>query len=217
MIAEQTPADRNDRHWFIVGRWQEYEGEARANLLRIVGIGAFYIVELINYYGLHLGVIDMPQVVDKNFHQSVTGLAVIWVMIAMAILLALRQRYFPALLKYVSSGCDLALLTAILFIADGPRSPLVVGYFLLIALAGLRFSLPLIWFTTGGAVGGYVAVAGYTRWLADARLRVELYHELIFLLALALTGLILGQAIRRVRGLARDYAARLAANQGARV
>ena len=41
-MASDPSAARDDREWFIVGRWQEYEGEARANLLRIAGIGAFY-------------------------------------------------------------------------------------------------------------------------------------------------------------------------------
>ena len=67
-----------DRQWFIVGRWQEYEGEARANLLRIIGIAAFYFVELANYHGLRLGFFEMPRVVEKQFHQSVTALAVAW-------------------------------------------------------------------------------------------------------------------------------------------
>jgi hypothetical protein len=40
-----------DRQWFILGRWQEYEGESRTNLLRTVGIASFYCVELINYTG----------------------------------------------------------------------------------------------------------------------------------------------------------------------
>ena len=44
----QTQPSRGDRQWFIVGRWQEYEGEGRANLLRIAGIGAFYCIELAN-------------------------------------------------------------------------------------------------------------------------------------------------------------------------
>ena len=71
-----------DRHVFILGRWQEYEGEARANLLRIIGIGAFYIVELLNYYGLQLGFIEIPQLADRQFHEAVTALAVVWTMIS---------------------------------------------------------------------------------------------------------------------------------------
>jgi hypothetical protein len=31
-----------ERRWFIASRWEEYEGEGRANLLRMIGIAAFY-------------------------------------------------------------------------------------------------------------------------------------------------------------------------------
>ena len=52
----------SDRSWYIVGRWLEYEGESRANVLRLIAIAAFYVVELINYHGLNLGLIELPQV-----------------------------------------------------------------------------------------------------------------------------------------------------------
>lgn len=41
-VGQTTQAEIRDHQWYIVGRWQEYEGEARANLLRIIGIAAFY-------------------------------------------------------------------------------------------------------------------------------------------------------------------------------
>src|SRR5262245_53412598 len=49
-VMTTAAASPGDRQWFIVGRWQEYEGEARANLLRIVAVGAFYVVELLRFY-----------------------------------------------------------------------------------------------------------------------------------------------------------------------
>ena len=70
-----------DRSWYIVGRWLEYEGESRANVLRLIAIAAFYLVELINYYGLNLGSIEMPKVVDSRFHLTVTSLAVAWTLV----------------------------------------------------------------------------------------------------------------------------------------
>lgn len=203
------PADRFDRHLFILARWQEYEGEARANLLRIIGIGAFYIVELVNYYGLRLGFVEMPAVVDRQFHQAVTALAVVWTMLALGVLVGLRQRFFPAVLKYLTTACDLVLLTAILVLASGPQSPLVVGYFLVIVLAALRFSLPLVWFASGGAMLSYLFLCGYAKWFTEREMRVPRYHQLIMLLALALTGIVLGQILRRMRGLLRDLAVRL--------
>jgi hypothetical protein len=194
---------------FILGRWQEYEGEARANLLRIIGIGAFYIVELLNYYGLQLGFIEIPQLADRPFHEAVTALAVVWTMLSLGVLLCLRQRFFPAILKYLTTACDLVLLTAVLVLASGPRSPLVAGYFLVIVLATLRFRLPLVWFASGGAMLGYLFLCGYAKWFTAQDVRVPRYHQLIVLLALALTGIILGQVIRRARGLLRDLAIRL--------
>jgi len=79
-----------------------------------------------------------------TFHQSVTALAVAWTLMALVVLYCLSHRIFPSVLKYLSAGCDIVFLTAILMIAEGPGSPLVVGYFLLIALSALRFNLPLI-------------------------------------------------------------------------
>ena len=202
------------RQWFIVGRWQEYEGETRANVLRIAGIAAFYIVELVNYYGLHLSGFEMPSVVDKTFHQVVTALAVVWTAVALGILFCLKQRIFPAALKYVSTGCDLLLLTGVLAMADGPRSPLVVGYFLLVALSTLRFHLGLVRFATVGSMAGYIFLLGYARWFKGPELHLPRYHQVIFLLALALSGIVLGQVIRRVRELAKDYAERIESSKG---
>ena len=119
----RTQPPRDDRDWFIVGRWQEYEGEGRANLLRIAGVGAFYCVELANYY---TGVVDRP------FHQAVTALAFAWAMVALGVLFCLGQHIFPASLKFVSTAADIVLLTAILTVADGPKSLRIVAYFLLI-------------------------------------------------------------------------------------
>lgn len=209
-------SESDDRQWYIVGRWQEYEGEGRTNLLRIAGIAAFYIVELINYHGLNLGFVAMPRIRDRAFHLAVTALAVSWTMVALAILLCLRRHIFPAALKFVSTGCDLVLLSCVLTVADGPRSPLVAAYFLIIALATLRLSLPLVQFATAGAMAGYLVLLGYAAWFVPPPrdIRVPPHHELIVLLALALTGITLGQVVRRVRAMADAYAERLAAAAG---
>ena len=200
-VRTQSPCE--DRQWFIVGRWQEYEGEGRANLLRIAGVGAFYCVELVNYY---TGVVDRP------FHQAVTALAFAWAMVALGVLFCLGQHIFPASLKFASTAADIMLLTAVLTVADGPKSPLIVAYFLLIVLATVRFSLRLIWFASGGAMAGYLFLLGYAKWFTERDLRVPRYHQALFLLALALTGVVLGQVIRRVRKMATEYAARVASS-----
>jgi hypothetical protein len=202
--AEIRPASA-DRQWFIVGRWQEFEGEGRANLLRIAGVGAFYGVELANYWA---GVVERP------FHQAVTALALAWALVALGVLLCLSLHVFPAALKFLSTAADIVLLTAILVVADGPKSPLVVAYLLLIVLATMRFSLPLIWFASIGSIFGYAFLLGYARWFTERDMHVARYQQAIVVLALALTGIVLGQVIRRVRQMAVEYAARVAADNG---
>lgn len=217
MSAASSSAASHNRQWFIVGRWEEYDAEGRANLLRVVGVAVFYAVELANYHGLNLGFLQLPKLagVDQAFHVAVTRLAAAWVLMALAILVCLQRHIFPAWLKYVSTGGDLLLLTSMLTVADGPKSPLVVGYFLILALAALRFSLPLVWCSTAGAMAGYLVVLGYARWYAPPQrdLHIERYQQIMFLLALALTGLVLGQIVRRVRRIAEEYAFRVRLSQ----
>jgi hypothetical protein len=216
MDTGTTPLPGNaDRSWYIVGRWLEYEGESRANVLRLIAIAAFYVVELINYHGLSWGAIEMPQVVDRKFHMTVTSLAVAWTLVGLIVLYCQSHHFFHTAIKYISTGLDVVFLTFVLVVASGPQSPLLVGYFLLIALSALRFNLPLVWFTTLSSMAGYIVLTGYAKWYATGS-RVPRYHQLITLLALALLGIIVGQVIRRVRGIAADYAQRaVAAKEGA--
>lgn len=217
-MATAAPAANpsSDRQWFIVGRWQEYEGEARTNLLRIAAIGAGYCLELVNYY-----LLNTPDAAFTAYHQKVTALAAAWTMVALAILLCLKRQIFPAALKYISTGCDLVLLTALAAVElegsttakTGPFSPLVGVYFLIIALAALRFSLGLVWFSTLGAMLGYLALVGLadmkeSRWF-DEQHAVPPVVSLLTLLALGMTGIVIGQVIRRVRAIAEDYARRV--------
>jgi hypothetical protein len=209
--APLSDRDEGDRCWFIVGRWQEFAGEARANLLRLVAIGAFYLVQLIHYYGF-----SPRDEAASRFHQQATGIAVAWTMVALAVMLCLRRRIFPALLKFVSTACDLALLTALAALAAGPHSRLVLAYFLILAMAALRHSLGLIWFATLGAMLCYWLLVGIadgrtSRWF-DGEHAVAPVEQLVTLVSLGLTGVIVGQVVRRSKAMAAEYAQRLAAH-----
>lgn len=215
-MPEKLPAGlAADRQWYIVGRWQEFEGEGRTNLLRMIAIGAFYLVQLVNFHGVHHGAEPLAP-----YHRQVTLVCAAWTLLALAILLCLQWRMFPAALKYCSTGCDMLLLTTLAAARHakdategvGPSSPLLLVYFLIIALAALRFSLGLVWFSTLGGMLGYltlVAVFDRGKWF-DADHTVPPVTQLVTLLSLALTGLFVGQVVRRVKGIAQEYAQRLA-------
>src|SRR5262245_46607342 len=212
MATATATAQIADRQWFIVGRWQEYEGESRANLLRISAVGVFYVVELLRFY-----VFEKAAAEQLPFHRQATLIAVAWTMIALAIWMCLRMRIFPAALKYVSTTCDILLLTSLAALnAPGPFSPLVLGYFLIIALAALRFSLGLVWFATVASMLGYWLLVGLVdkKWF-DSDHAVPPTRQLVTLVSLGLTGIVIGQVIRRVKAMASDYAQRLAAAEKA--
>jgi hypothetical protein len=216
-----TVESGGDRAWFIAQRWQEYDGELRANMLRIVSIGAFYVLHCWNYLSSqgklpNWGVLQLGEAgsVDRRFHLLATLLALAWAMAAAAVHLCLRNRVFPRWLPAASTAVDLVMLTSVLCISIGPRSPVVVGYFLIIALAGLRFNLPLIWLATAGSAFGYLCVLGMAKWparfgrSADLDVRVPRYHELVVLAALVLCGVFVGQIVRRARRVAEEFAER---------
>jgi hypothetical protein len=205
-----TATNMNQRQWFIVGRWQEFEGEARANLLRIVAVGAFYCIQLLQFY-----VFQKASPAALPFHRQATAIAVAWTIVALAIHTCLRLRIFPAALKYLSTTCDIVLLTALASLSRGPFSPLVLAYFLIVALAALRFSVGLVWFGAAGGMLGYWALVGLediktSRWF-DEQHAVPPATQLITLVSLALTGIIVGQVVRRVKDMANEYAQRLKA------
>ena len=107
------------RQWFIVSRWQEYDGEWCANLVRTASIAAFYGIELLGYYGLNLGWLQVEQSFSREFHLTISALAAAWIIVAFGTFYCLRMNVFPAALKYVTTGCDIGLLTAMLLAASG--------------------------------------------------------------------------------------------------
>jgi len=186
-----------------------YRGEERANFMRVLAVACFYAIELINYHGLDLGVVAFQQVegVDQTFHAAVTALTVAWIASAVAVMILMRSRRFPPALKYVTTSVDIVLLTAILLIADGPKSPLVIAYFVVLAGAPLRLSAPLVRYTTLAAVAGYVVLIG-DAWLRRPEMQVPRYQQLMTLLALVLAGLALAQLMKSLREAAEAYAER---------
>lgn len=200
-----------ERQWYIVRRWLEYDGESRANLLRIIAIGGFYLVQLVQFYAL-----EQQSAGAVPFQQRATALAVAGTIVALGVTLCLRRHIFPAALKYVSATCDIVLVAALVWLAGGPTSPSTRAFFVVIALAALRFDLGLIWFSTLGCLVAYEGLVGWAdpKWF-DAEHAVPVVDNLLMLVSLGLTGIILGQVIRRVRQAANEFASR-AGNAGGR-
>lgn len=212
----------DEQGWHVALRWQQFEGEARTNLLRVAAVGAFYVLHSWNYASSqgklpNYGFLQLAEQgrIDPRFHLQASMLALAWAAVAASVHIYLHNRSFPWWLSTLSTSADLALLTSVLCISNGPRSPLVAGYFLVIALAGLRFDLFLVRLATVGAAVGYVCALGVAKWPerfgreAGLDLSVPRYNQLATLAAIALCGVFIGQIVRRSRRLAADYAARI--------
>lgn len=188
-------SEARDRVW-------EYEGERRANFLRAAVVALFYIVELINRHGLPGVPALAPQAdVGPDFHLAATIVAVGWLVGAWGVHALLRARIFPSGLKYLTTAVDAAFLTALLGAADGSRSPLVSGYLLAVALAGLRMNLPLVRFSAAAAGLGFFITE-----LAAQSFRPEFSfgwsRALVVFAAIGGMALIVGQTVRRARAAA---------------
>jgi hypothetical protein len=186
-----------ERRWFISQRWLELEGEGRTNVLRVLAVAAYYAVHLMGYLGS----------AEQNaglalFHNRVTEISFCWLILSLLVLVCLQRHYFPAGLKYFTAVVDTLLVTVLASLGNGPESPIVLAYFLILATAALRFSLRLVWTTTFATALGYLVLVGKKDpiWF-DENHTTPVVTQLITLLSLGLTGLCLGQIIRRVRAL----------------
>ena len=99
--------------WHAAQRWQQLDGEHRANMLRILCLAVFYCIHLGNYYQ-PFGYFELVTQPEPWFHQAVTALVAAWVMMAFAIFTLLRQRVFPVWFPFVTTGLDIAMVTTLL-------------------------------------------------------------------------------------------------------
>jgi hypothetical protein len=201
----------DDQAWYVATRWQQLDGEYRANYLRTLSVVTFYGIHLTHHYQ-PLGVLSAAVAPDQMFHAAATLIATGWLVMALAIELSLRQHLFPAWLPYLTTAADLVLLTSLLALGGGQQSPLVLGYLLIVVLAAVRFHLRLIRGAAAGSLSAYLflmAMGRWPGWFGGWQIGViPRYAQLMTLLAIGITGIMLGQLVRRARVTARYYAQR---------
>jgi len=187
--------------WSAAQRLEGWAGELRLNLIRLAAIAAFYAHHLFNQ-------VILKQEFPPRYTLAVTAIAVVWAIGALGLHLALADLRIPAALRYLTVGFDLVMTTSLLLISDGPRSPLIVLLFLVVATAPLRLDLRLVWTATVLAIFSYAFVCGHAAWVRP-EWKVPRRQQAMIVLALATAGLLAGQSVRQARRLAQDYADRV--------
>ena len=192
----------DDHSWAVARRLESLAGEARVNLFRLLFLVAFYAHHLVNVY-----LFRDESAAAAQYHGNVTALALAWGLAVLVVHLCLHYRRLPPALPFVSTAWDLILVTALLMLGRDPHSMLAVLYFLVIASAGLRLSLPLVWFAGLGAMAAFAAYLGYLRYGAGlpAEQRLPRPQQIVFLMALGAAALLAGQFVRQCRRVAAGY------------
>jgi hypothetical protein len=209
-----------DTTWVDARRPEAWAGELRVNLIRAVALVVFYASHLLNVYVWT----DDPEA-RGAFHAVVTAAVLAWTVAILLLNVFLTRRFVSPALKYLSTAVDLVLITALVMVSpEGPRSPLMLLYFVVIAAAPLRLSLPLVYATTLGAMaaalfalGHYVLVRlGWQEYMDPSKgHRIPRVTELLFLLALGASGLLAGQLVRQARRLVHGYPVKVQDHQEA--
>lgn len=192
----------SDMQWEDARRIEAWAGEVRVNLIRLVAILGFYGHHLVNVYLLR----DDPTIAGR-FHAAVTALVLAWSAMVLALYFCLSRRWVPPWLMYATVAWDIVLVTTLLMLTRDPATSLAALYFLVIATAPLRLSLPLVYFATLGSMAAYLFFLGYLKYgleIPDGQ-RLSRPNQIIFLLALGGTGLLAGQMVRQARRLVEGY------------
>lgn len=201
----KSPTEEQSRSWFIASRWQEFEGEMRASVLRAAMVVGFYAVQLANYT-----TIKAVSAENQLYHRQVTFAALAWLFISLSVFVMLKGNFFPAVLKYVTTTFDIALIGVLAYFGQGASSPLIYTLFIVVVLAGLRFSLGLVWYSTILSMIVYMMLVGKSdeTWF-DSNHQTPVLTQAVALLALASVGIVVGQMVRSTRKMAEAYNSRL--------
>lgn len=203
--------------WDVARRWQQYRAEVRGNLLRIVAIAGFFLIHRLHHLSAEqaAGFWSMLQlgdgaVLSPELNLAITGIVLAWTMWGVCVLSLLQVHIFPRWLPLASLMVDTGLLTSLLVLTSGARSPLLAGYFLIVILAGQRLDLRWVRLATVACLIGYLVVLGCTRWPQGILLEhplptVPRFQQMMTMLALAVAGILVGQQVRLTRSLVDDF------------
>ena len=163
---------------------------------RLGALGVFYLIGSVNYL---CGVIETP------YYLQTSVLLAIWAAASVVFQQFLDSQRWSIPARFVWGMLDSLLLLALLLVADGAASPLVVGYPLLIVASALWFRVRFVSFMTLLCLVSYgILVIDFYRWrpkLLQARFDTEADRHVIFAVALVVVGMVVAYLVYRVRTL----------------
>ncbi len=171
-------------------RW----GRHRPRLASVlVTMGALYVHHAVAYMTGNPGS-------QGAFHWWATGTVLLVCSYAWLFqVLLMRPRAKRAML-YAWVGTDIVVFTLFLtFAAGGPRSPLVVIYFCMVASAALSFNRYMVWWVTAACIAAYLCLILAAQWYAPELPRVEYQEVVPFVISMLAVGVVQYYVLRCAR------------------
>jgi predicted Ser/Thr protein kinase len=172
-----------------LARWARREPALAS---RLGGLAVFAVIIQMNYL---LAGSSAP-----GLHFAVLGVVAAWALGSWVCQRLLTRRVWAEPVRYLWAGGEPFMVTALLILTGNEASSLLIVYPLLVAGSGLWFQVRLVWFTTAMAEVAFALLA-----LEAAPLRELPHHTLVFMVGLAVVGLVVAHQVQRVRALSRYY------------
>jgi serine/threonine-protein kinase len=137
---------------------------------------------------------------DLPHHLRNMGTLATWAAISFILQRLVNTVRYEHFARFSWAVADTVLLTMLICLADGPRGPLLIGYPLLIAAAGLFFRVRLVTAMTSFTMIAY----GVLIWMRPEEGK-PIYYSIIFTAALAVVGFLVGYQTHRTRALSQYY------------
>jgi len=169
---------------------------------RLIALGIFFAVEWYNFARQF----ENPRF--RQFHWNVSILVVIWVVTAVVFQQGMKSPRWSFPARFVWGTLDSLLLLAVLRLADGAASPLVVGYPLLIVGSGLWFRVRFVWFIAVLSLISYgILIVDFYHWRPDLQQSFDVNPDrhVIFAMALVVIAGGVSYLVHRVRTLSTFY------------
>ena len=167
---------------------------------------ASHIGALIVFVGILQANYHLSKNVDLLLHLRVLVLLGIWIVLSFVYQALLRRQIEPTKVACAWIATDVLIFSLVLMARGVETGPLIIGYPILIAIAGLWFKASVIWFATLATEIGVLTLLPY--WHGWDYLRDNPHHPLLVMVMLAVQGMVMAYQVERVRSLSRFYGSR---------
>ncbi len=190
-VAKEPLEGIRPNGWARLRRW----GRLRPALAyRLVALIAFYLITWVNF-GFHY--------FDSRYLAEISAVVLAWA--GASFLLEMKGPTTGNFARWIPrawASIDSIFLTLALLISDGPDSPLVTGYLLMIAISGFGSRVQLVWYTV------FLSLVSYGVLVLEAALRrphlqMTGDRHLIFATSAVVMGVLVAHAVDRLESLSR--------------